>query len=247
MSEPTFTYYIHNICTHGDRPPGQGGEAGINPARLPALLERLTERKPQLIVFCESNGDYAQQVADTLGYVRVPSPRTGISELQILVDPARFTVEESYCHDPIPGRSAFMWARLRSTGADGQPLLVMAYHGSLTQDLRLAELKIMQQIAARQGVPTLYMGDFNFQPDAEEYAVITRDNDDAAHAAPNGDPGYTWHGWPLWGNALYDYCFFDRRYFRALSHEILPQLYHEVILSDHCAVCGTMAVTEPGE
>ena len=240
MSDACFTYYIHNICTHGDRPPGQGGDAGIAPERLPAIRQRLDELRPQLIVFCESNGDFAQETADALGYVRIPSPRTGISELQILFDPAVFSVQQSFCHDPQPGRSAYMWARLTHK-ATGRQLLTIAYHGSLTTELRMGELHTMAQIAHEQGVPTLYMGDFNFRPNSEEYALITKENQDAAHAAPNGDPGYTWHGWPLWGNDTYDYCFFDAG-FRAVSHEILPQLYHEVILSDHCAVYGTMEI-----
>lgn len=229
----SFKLYEHNICTHGDRPPGCGGEAGANPKRLPALAARIKDVNADIVVLCESNGDFAASAAAKCGYKKVFNPKTGISELQILFKPSMFEEIKSEAHN-IPGvRSHYLWVLLRPVGTDKR-LLVYAYHGSL--DKRTEELKEMSEISDRIGCPTIFVGDFNFSPEAIEYSAITAKYSDASVEAASSERGSTWRGWDTKGGGIIDYCFVTRGDFRVNSYRVTQQVSDGVILSDHCGI-----------
>ncbi len=229
----SFKLYEHNICTHGDRPPGCGGEAGANPKRLPALAARIKDVNADIVVLCESNGDFASSVAENCGYQRIFNPKTGISELQILFRPSMFEAVKSEAHN-IPGvRSHYLWVLLRPAGTDKR-LLVYAYHGSL--DKRTEELREMSEISDRIGCPTIFVGDFNFSPEAIEYSAITAKYSDASVEAASSERGSTWRGWDTKGGGIIDYCFITKGDFKVHSYKVMEQVSDGVILSDHCGI-----------
>lgn len=229
----SFKLYEHNICTHGDRPPGCGGEAGANPKRLPALAARIKDVNADIVVLCESNGDFASSVAENCGYQRIFNPKTGISELQILFRPSMFEAVKSEAHNIPDVRSHYLWALLKSVET-GRQLLVYAYHGSL--DKRTEELREMSEISDRIGCPTIFVGDFNFSPEAIEYSAITAKYSDASVEAASSERGSTWRGWDTKGGGIIDYCFVTRGDFRVNSYRVTQQVSDGVILSDHCGI-----------
>lgn len=231
----SFKLYEHNICTHGDRPPGCGGEAGANPERLPAVAARIKDVNADIVVLCESNGDFATSVAEDCGYQRIFNPKTGISELQILFRPSMFEVVKSEAHNIPDVRSHYLWALLRSVET-GQQLLVYAYHGSL--DTRTEELREMSEISNRIGCPTIFAGDFNFGPEAIEYPIMTSKYSDTSVEADSSECNSTWKGWDTNGGGVIDYCFITKGDFKVHSYKVMEQLYNGVILSDHCGILG---------
>lgn len=232
-----FKLYSHNICTHGDRPPGRGGEAGANPKRLPELITRVKNVDADIVVFCESNGDFADAVAEASGYERIYNPKTSISELQILFRSAMFELVKSGCHNIPDVRSHYLWALLKSRDTS-QKILVYAYHGSLTYDLRIEEIEEMIKISSEAGCPTIFAGDFNFSHEAEEYSIITEKLSDTSVEAEHSECSSTYKGWDTtWGGVI-DYCFLTKGDFNVHSYSVLEQKSNGIILSDHCGILG---------
>lgn len=229
----SFKLYEHNICTHGDRPPGCGGEAGANPERLPALAARIKDVNADIVVLCESNGDFASSVAENCGYQRILNPKTGISELQILFRPSMFEAVKSEAHNIPDVRSHYLWALLKSVET-GRQLLVYAYHGSL--DTRTEELREMSEISNRIGCPTIFAGDFNFGPEAIEYPIMTSKYSDTSVEADSSECNSTWKGWDTNGGGVIDYCFITKGDFKVHSYKVMEQVSDGVILSDHCGI-----------
>lgn len=226
----SFRVYEHNVCTHGDRPPGRGGEAGANPKRLPALTDRIKDVNADIVVLCESNGNFASSVAENCGYQKIYNPKTSISELQILFKPSVFELVKSEAHNIPDVRCHYLWALLKSVQT-GQQLLVYAYHGSL--DIRTGELKEMAEISDEIGCPTIFAGDFNFSPEAMEYPIMTAKYLDTSVEAASSECNSTYGGWDTNGGGVIDYCFITKGDFIVHSYKVMEQVYDGVILSDH--------------
>lgn len=239
LSAPADTVlrvYSHNVCSHGDQPPGTGGETGLNSQRLPGICSVIAENVPNVVVLTECNSVWAESIAQKCGYEIAENTRTGLSEIQILYNAGDFDLIENNVDDS--ERSAFHWVVLRSK-ATSQELMVYGYHGdSADSEVRAAEIAEMSQTISAKAFPTVVAGDFN-----AEYSEFSTNLSGLTRTAEgNAYDKYTHLGWDSTDDKTIDHILYSTDSFDARSFYVLGQKVGNTILSDHCALLAELEI-----
>ncbi len=237
VGDTPLTVYIHNVCSHGDA--GSSGGLGSNSGRLPAIKAQLKENDPDVVVLAECNMSWAKSIAASTGLQRAENQRTGQSEVQVFYKADKFTLLENSVENET--RSAYHWVVLQ-VKATGQKFLLYGFHGDLNPAERLAETQAMAALGDSKGLPAIYMGDFNFERDCDEYRVMTAQNDEAALTAASRFDMPTCPGWSQDGQSYIDHIFYTKGKFTANSYTVLDQNVDGVVLSDHCALVAKLTL-----
>lgn len=226
--------YSHNVCSHGDQPPGTGGETGLNSQRLPGICSVITENVPNVVVLTECNSVWAESIAQKCGYEIAENTRTGLSEIQILYNAGDFDLIENNVDDS--ERSAFHWVVLRSK-ATSEELMVYGYHGDATDsEVRATEIAAMNETVSAKALPTVVAGDFN-----AEYSAFSATLSGLTRTAEgNAYDKYTHLGWDSADNKTIDHILYSTDSFDARSFYVLGQKVGNTILSDHCALLSEL-------
>lgn len=228
--------YSHNVCSHGDQPPGTGGETGLNSQRLPGICSVITENVPNVVVLTECNSVWAESIAQKCGYEIAENTRTGLSEIQILYNAGDFDLIENNVDDS--ERSAFHWVVLRSK-ATSEELMVYGYHGD-SADLRVrtAEIAAMSQTISDKAFPTVVAGDFN----AEYSEFSTKLSGLTRIAEGRAFDKATWLDWDSAGASAIDHILYSTDRFDARFFYVLDQKAGDTVLSDHCALLAELEI-----
>ena len=239
ISVPTDTVlrvYSHNVCSHGDQPPGTGGETGLNSQRLPGICSVISENVPNVVVLTECNSVWAESIAQKCGYEIAENTRTGLSEIQILYNAGDFDLIENDVDDS--ERSAFHWAVLRSK-ATSEELMVYGYHGDAADsEVRDAEIAAMSQTISDKAFPTVVAGDFN----AEYSEFSTKLSGLTRIAEGRAFDKATWLDWDSAGASAIDHILYSTDSFDARFFYVLDQKAGDTVLSDHCALLAELEI-----
>lgn len=231
--------YTHNVCSHGDRSPGGGGEIGQNPQRLPGICSVISENAPNVVVLTECNSLWAKSVAKKCGYEIAENQRTGLSEIQILYNAGEFNLIENSVDDS--DRSAYHWVILESKKTS-QRFIVYGYHGTIlgsnSEMARKNEINNAIALVQQKNLPTIFTGDFNTTRESEEYALTETLFANAALTAQSRYDGSTHLGWNSASSGIIiDHLLYSKNKFTAKTFTVLDQYdSNGVILSDHCAL-----------
>lgn len=231
--------YAHNVCSHGDRSPGGGGEIGQNPQRLPGICSVISENAPNVVVLTECNSLWAKSVAKKCGYEIAENQRTGLSEIQILYNAGEFNLIENSVDDS--DRSAYHWVILESKKTS-QRFIVYGYHGTIlgsnSEMARKNEINNAIALVQQKNLPTIFTGDFNTTRESEEYALTETLFANAALTAQSRYDGSTHLGWNSASSGIIiDHLLYSKNKFTAKTFTVLDQYdSNGVILSDHCAL-----------
>ena len=230
--------YAHNVCSHGDPSPGDGGETGQNPQRLPGICSVIAENAPNIVVLTECNSLWAKSVAKKCGYERAENTRTGLSEIQILYKADEFELVENTVDNST--RSAYHWVILKSKKTS-QQFMVYGYHGTTLSNTaeqdRIKEVQNMLALAAEKNLPAVLTGDFNATRESEEYKLTEQLFANPALTAELKYDGPTHLGWNSSSRSTIDHLLYSKDKFTAKVFTVLDQYdSNGTILSDHCAL-----------
>ena len=230
--------YAHNVCSHGDPSPGDGGETGQNPQRLPGICSVIAENAPNIVVLTECNSLWAKSVAKKCGYEIAENKRTGLSEIQILYNAGEFNLIENSVDDS--ERSAYHWVIFESKKTS-QRFIVYGYHGTVTgsdsETARKNEINTAIALIQQKNLPAIFTGDFNTTRESEEYALTETLFANAALTAQSRYDGPTHPGWNSASRSIIDHLLYSKNKFAAKTFMVLDQYdSNGTILSDHCAL-----------